>query len=128
MPTRARRPAWMPPVDDGSASDEFPFGFPDRFGLIGESPAMWALRAQICFVARQPDHVLVTGPSGTGKEMVARAIHSLTSSRPMVARIASGDERARYWSHLTATVASYRDYEKMTQREIPVVVLEPAGH
>src|SRR5882724_8116599 len=68
-----KRPAWMPPLDDGLGSDEFPFGLPDRFGLVGESPAIWALRARICFVARQRDHVLVTGASGTGKEMVARA-------------------------------------------------------
>jgi len=84
-----KRPAWMPPLDDGLGSGEFPFGLPDRFGLVGESPAIWALRARICFVARQRDHVLVTGASGTGKEMVARAIHSLTSCRPIVARNAT---------------------------------------
>lgn len=40
------------------------------------------------------------------------------------AYVASGEERAGFWGYLTDTVPSYRDYEKMTAREIPVVVLE----
>jgi F420H(2)-dependent quinone reductase len=42
----------------------------------------------------------------------------------MNARITEGEERDRYWRHLTSTITSYAQYEKMTQRQIPVVVLE----
>lgn len=44
--------------------------------------------------------------------------------RDVVTRIASGVERAQLWHHLTALIPSYAEYEKLTEREIPVVVLE----
>ncbi|MBI5266456.1 MAG: sigma-54-dependent Fis family transcriptional regulator, partial [candidate division Zixibacteria bacterium] len=46
--------------------------------LIGESPAMKKIGELITMVAPQSATVLVTGPSGTGKELVARAIHALS--------------------------------------------------
>ncbi len=67
-----------------------PFGRADEHGLVGESPAMWELRGRIRQVARRRGHVLIHGPSGTGKEAVARAIHGLgDSARPLVARNAA---------------------------------------
>jgi DNA-binding NtrC family response regulator len=44
--------------------------------MLGSSPAMQALRARIALVAPTPETVLITGESGSGKELVARAIHS----------------------------------------------------
>jgi len=46
--------------------------------IIGESPAMQKLREMISLVAPKEATVLITGPSGTGKELVARAIHALS--------------------------------------------------
>lgn len=49
-----------------------------RYGLsplIGESAAIRELRGLIGRVARSDASVLVTGPSGSGKELVARAVH-----------------------------------------------------
>jgi DNA-binding NtrC family response regulator len=43
--------------------------------LLGQSPAMKQLRDQITRAARSAAAVLVTGERGTGKELVARAIH-----------------------------------------------------
>lgn len=43
--------------------------------LVGESPPMLEVRRWIEKVAPFDSTVLVTGPSGTGKELVARAIH-----------------------------------------------------
>jgi two-component system nitrogen regulation response regulator NtrX len=44
-------------------------------GLLGDSPAMHALRERIALAASANAPVLVTGERGTGKELVARAIH-----------------------------------------------------
>lgn len=43
--------------------------------LVGTSPVMLRLCERIGRVARSPAPVLITGPSGTGKELVARAVH-----------------------------------------------------
>ncbi|MDB5920766.1 MAG: propionate catabolism operon regulatory protein PrpR, partial [Massilia sp.] len=58
--------------------------------LRGESPAMEKLRQQVVLFARSPATVLIEGETGTGKEMVAQAIHregprSLGANRPFVA-------------------------------------------
>src|SRR5688572_25791347 len=43
--------------------------------LVGDSPAMRALREAIARVAPIPSSVLIAGESGTGKEVVARELH-----------------------------------------------------
>jgi DNA-binding NtrC family response regulator len=57
-----------------------------RFEMVGQSPAMSALYAQIAKVAPTRTRVLITGESGTGKELVARAIHreSPLRDRPFI--------------------------------------------
>jgi hypothetical protein len=69
--------------------DPFPFGEADAFGIVGESTAAWELRRQLAFVAPRDEHVLVHGPSGTGKELIVRAIHERSGRRPLVARNAT---------------------------------------
>ncbi|UCF67565.1 MAG: sigma-54-dependent Fis family transcriptional regulator, partial [Acidobacteriota bacterium] len=46
--------------------------------IIGETPAMRALKEAIARVAPTPARVLILGENGTGKELVARAIHELS--------------------------------------------------
>ncbi len=55
--------------------------------IIGDSPAIVALREMIGRVARSSASVMISGASGSGKEMVARAIHqaSQRSAKPFVA-------------------------------------------
>jgi two-component system response regulator PilR (NtrC family) len=45
--------------------------------LIGQSPAMDVLKQQIRKVARSQAPIFISGESGSGKELVARAIHNL---------------------------------------------------
>ena len=45
-------------------------------GLIGESVAMQALKKMIAQVGPEKATVLITGETGTGKELVAKAIHT----------------------------------------------------
>jgi two-component system, NtrC family, response regulator HydG len=63
------------------ASERHVFGQADEHGLVGESPAAWQLRTDIAFAARRAGHVLILGATGTGKELVAGALHVL-SARP----------------------------------------------
>jgi len=45
-------------------------------GLLGDSPAMQTLRAQVRQFADTPFPVLIEGESGSGKELVAQCLHS----------------------------------------------------
>ena len=56
-------------------------------GPMGGSPAMVELREQISRVAPLDTWVLITGENGTGKEIVARSVHSASrrSDKPLVA-------------------------------------------
>ena len=55
--------------------------------LVGHSPAMLRLREQIGALAATKADVLILGETGSGKEVVARALHDLSSRRngPFVA-------------------------------------------
>lgn len=48
----------------------------------------------------------------------------------MTAREITGEEKALWWDRAVAAFPFYADYQKKTDREIPVFVLEPtpAGH
>jgi len=46
---------------------------------------------------------------------------------PMLARVATDDQRARLWPLVTADHRNYADYQKRTEREIPLVLLRPVG-
>lgn len=68
--TRAARKV----VTSGAASDAF-------YMQVGESPAMQQLRRSILAAAQTDAPVLIHGASGTGKELVAKAIHELGARR-----------------------------------------------
>lgn len=76
-------PAWpsIANVDDFSVS-----------GLIGRSPAMVRAYKLIAHAARMDATVLITGESGVGKELAARAIHDFSARRndPFIAINCSG--------------------------------------
>ncbi|GAA2696702.1 MULTISPECIES: nitroreductase family deazaflavin-dependent oxidoreductase [Actinosynnema] len=42
-----------------------------------------------------------------------------------VAREVTGDEKARWWERAVAAFPDYADYQRKTEREIPVFVLDP---
>lgn len=44
----------------------------------------------------------------------------------MIARQVTGDEKELWWDRAVAAFPNYAEYQKKTEREIPVFVLEPA--
>jgi two-component system nitrogen regulation response regulator NtrX len=58
----------------------------ERYVMVGESPALRRLRAEIAQAAPTNGRALIFGENGTGKELVARAIHALSrrASGPFV--------------------------------------------
>ena len=49
--------------------------------IVGQSPAIQELRRQIAIAAPTNGRVLIHGENGSGKELVARAIHALSARR-----------------------------------------------
>jgi DNA-binding NtrC family response regulator len=70
---------------------EHAFGEADEDGIVGESEAIWALRRDIEFAANRDEHALILGASGSGKELVANAIHrgSPRAKKSLVSRNAA---------------------------------------
>lgn len=64
-------PVLEPPLFDGH----------EMHGLIGRSPAMRRVMTQIDRIARSDASVLVLGETGTGKELVGRALHLASDRR-----------------------------------------------
>ena len=50
-----------------------------------------------------------------------------TEHHHVKARVVEGEERATLWKKMTELYAPYDDYQVATDREIPVVVLEPTN-
>lgn len=76
--------------------------------MLGSSPAFRALKAQLEKVTKSNGRVMLTGPSGSGKEMAARFIHS-NSNRAT----------APFVSVSSATVEPDRMEEVLFGRETP---------
>ena len=47
--------------------------------------------------------------------------------QPRRARVATAEERARMWPKIASEYKNYAGYQTKTDREIPLVLLEPAG-
>ena len=70
-----RADGWRHALREASAADsQVP-------GLLGGSPAMRAVREAVVRAAPAPFAVLVYGESGVGKELIARALHTLSPRR-----------------------------------------------
>ena len=55
----------------------------DHYGIVGPSRAMQEVTRKARLVAQSRSTVLITGETGTGKELVARAIHDWSAQREM---------------------------------------------
>jgi two-component system response regulator AtoC len=91
--SRHHSPPHSPEEESGAAPlAAWPEGDFSGSGLIGRSPAMVKTYKLIAHAARIDATVLITGESGVGKELVARAIHDFSARRdkPFIAINCSG--------------------------------------
>ncbi|MFN3847350.1 MAG: sigma-54-dependent transcriptional regulator [Paracoccaceae bacterium] len=82
--------------------------------MLGSSPAFRALKAQLEKVTKSNGRVMLTGPSGSGKEMAARFIHSNSNraSAPFVSVSSATVEPDRMEEVLFGRETSERGIEK----------------
>jgi deazaflavin-dependent oxidoreductase (nitroreductase family) len=88
---------------------------PVAYQRVGDSFAIFASKGG---APTNPDwyHNLVANPEVT-VEVGAETV-------PVRARVAAGEERERIWNAQKMAVPNFADYEKQTERQIPVIVLE----
>lgn len=88
----------------------------------------------LVYVEDRPDVVLVASKGGHPKHPAW--YHNLCANpdtivqigaehRPVHARVATPEERERLWPKALATYSGYAGYQQRTEREIPLVILEP---
>lgn len=89
-------PAVAPMAEESKISHE------RGYGLIGDSPTMQRVYRLISKVLHNPVSVIVAGETGTGKELVARAIHDygLRRTQPFIAQNCSALPEALLESEL----------------------------
>jgi len=69
-------------IEPVPAAQKVNVGYMDRFGpLVGRSPRMRRVFGVLARVAPTPLSILVLGETGTGKELVARALHEASPRR-----------------------------------------------
>jgi DNA-binding NtrC family response regulator len=73
--------ALAPAVHGAADRARVPVDSPEIPDLVGQSEPMCRLRAAVQRAARSPFNVLIEGESGSGKELVARAIHRCSPRR-----------------------------------------------
>ncbi|SFB76819.1 response regulator [Tropicimonas isoalkanivorans] len=87
LETKRRAPATRP-------SSGEPSGESDDLPLVGRTPVMQALYRLVARVMNTDLAVLITGESGTGKSLIARAIHDFSDRRTLPFVVAGAEEMA----------------------------------
>lgn len=121
---------------DGVEGHEFRNGAPILLlTVLGRKSGVWR-RSALIYGRAGDAYVLVASKGGAPRHpawytnLVAEpTVHVQVKGEKFEARarVAEGDERARLWDAMAEIWPDYNEYVKRTDREIPVVVLDPVG-
>ena len=124
-------------ASDGAEGHEFRNGAPILLlTVLGRKSGVWR-RSALIYGRAGDAYVLVASKGGAPRHP---AWYSNLVAEPTVhvqvkgekfearARVAEGDERARLWDVMVGIWPDYNEYTKRTDREIPVVVLDPVAN
>lgn len=119
---------------DGAEGHEFRNGAPTLLlTVLGRKSGVWR-RTALIYGRNGASYVVVASKGGDPKHpvwydnLVAEPeVHVQVKGEKFTAqaRVASGDERARLWDEMARIWPDYNDYQTKTDREIPIVVLDP---
>lgn len=87
----------------------------------------------LAYLEHGDDHVIVASKGGHPRHPAW--FHNLNANPdttiqvgsrriPVRARVASSEERAQLWPEVVELYGGYEDYQRRTEREIPLVILE----
>jgi len=101
----AARPRLLPATD----YVDFDFGAPDTDSIVGETPEVWALRHDLHMLGSSASHVVIFGPSGSGKDLCARGIWraSPNAASDLVSRNAASIPDGLVEAELFGNAANY---------------------
>lgn len=86
--------------------------------LSGEHPDGWIIIASFSGHDTHPHWYLNLQAEPEASVRVGTDVHKVT------ARVAEGEERDRLWAQMADLYPGYNEYQAVTDRQIPVVVLE----
>jgi deazaflavin-dependent oxidoreductase (nitroreductase family) len=121
---------------DGAEGHEFRNGAPILLlTVLGRKSGVWR-RSALIYGRAGDAYVLVASKGGAPQHpawytnLVAQpTVHVQVKGEKFEARarVAEGEERARLWDAMAEIWPDYNEYVKRTDREIPVVVLDPVA-
>jgi len=121
---------------DGAEGHEFRNGAPTLLlSVLGRRSGVWR-RSALIYGRAGDAYVVVASKGGAPQDpawytnLVAEpSVHVQVKGEKFMARarVAAGDERARLWDAMAEIWPDYNDYQTKTEREIPVVVLDPVA-
>ena len=125
---------WLYRVSNGRIGRRLPGGAPIL--LLDHVGARSATKRTTPLVYIEDDRDVVIVASKGGHPRNPAWYHNLRANpettvqtggerRAVHARVATPQERERLWPKAVATYAGYRGYQEHTDREIPLVILEP---
>jgi deazaflavin-dependent oxidoreductase (nitroreductase family) len=123
-------------ASDGAEGHEFRNGAPILLlTVLGRKSGVWR-RSALIYGRAGDAYVLVASKGGAPQHpawytnLVAQpTVHVQVKGEKFEARarVAEGEERARLWDAMAEIWPDYNEYVKRTDREIPVVVLDPVA-